>query len=109
MQMARNSGMTLGEQIKANSAIAGLPLIMLTSTNQRDEIQRALKIGFAAYLVKPVKPSRLLDTIMTILRTQPKEEETEVRSQELQLKITKTTATFRFSTSRLLARRLPSN
>ncbi|MEH2196124.1 MAG: response regulator [Nostoc sp.] len=74
MQMPEIDGMTLGEQIKANSAIASLPLIMLTSTNQRDEIQRALKIGFAAYLVKPVKPSRLLDTIMTILGAQIQEE-----------------------------------
>jgi hypothetical protein len=70
MQMPETDGMTLGEQIKANSAIAQLPLIMLTSTNQRDEVQRALKIGFAAYLVKPVKPSRLLDTVMTILGAQ---------------------------------------
>ncbi|MEH2031570.1 MAG: GAF domain-containing protein [Nostoc sp.] len=70
MQMPEIDGMTLGEQIKGNSAIAGLPLIMLTSTNQRDEIQRSLKIGFAAYLVKPVKPSRLLDTIMSILGRQ---------------------------------------
>ncbi|RCJ19955.1 ATPase [Nostoc sp. ATCC 43529] len=70
MQMPEIDGMTLGEQIKANSAIAHLPLIMLTSTNQRDEIQRALKIGFAAYLVKPVKPSRLFDAIVTILETE---------------------------------------
>ena len=92
MQMPEIDGMTLGEQIKANSAIASLPLIMLTSTNQRDEIQRTLKIGFAAYLVKPVKPSRLLDTIMTILGTQIKEEtevkiqNSEFKSQELKLK-----------------------
>ncbi|MCW5315712.1 response regulator [Nostoc sp. KVJ3] len=85
MQMPEIDGMTLGEQIKANSAIASLPLIMLTSTNQRDEIQRTLKIGFAAYLVKPVKPSRLLDTIMTILGTQIKEE-TEVKIQNLEFK-----------------------
>ncbi|MFN6539516.1 MAG: response regulator [Nostoc sp. EkiNYC01] len=70
MQMPEMDGMTLGEEIKKNSAIAQLPLIMLTSTNQRDEIQRALKIGFAAYLVKPVKPSRLLDAIVAILETQ---------------------------------------
>ncbi|MEA5623398.1 response regulator [Nostoc sp. UHCC 0251] len=86
MQMPETDGMTLGEQIKANSAIAGLPLIMLTSTNQRDEIQRALKIGFAAYLIKPVKPSRLLDTIMTILGTQMEQEEPEFKSQELKVK-----------------------
>ncbi|MHC5818511.1 MAG: response regulator [Nostoc sp.] len=79
MQMPEIDGMTLGEQIKTNSAIAGLPLIILTSTNQRDEIERALKIGFAAYLVKPVKPSRLLDTIMTVLGMQPETEESGVR------------------------------
>ena len=81
MQMPEIDGITLGEQIKANSAIAGLPLIMLTSTNQRNEIQRALKIGFAGYLVKPVKPSRLLDTIMTILGRHLEQEGSEFSSQ----------------------------
>jgi PAS domain S-box-containing protein len=74
MQISQTNGMAIAEQIKANSAIAEIPLIMLTSTNQRDEVQQALKIGFAAYLVKPIKPSRLLDTIMTILETQPESE-----------------------------------
>ena len=61
-------GMTLGEKIKA-SATAELPLILLTYTNQRHEVQRALSIGFAANLVKPVKPSRFLDTLMNIFAT----------------------------------------
>jgi PAS domain S-box-containing protein len=74
LQVPQTSGMTLEEQIKANSAIAEIPLIMLTSINQRAQVQRALKIGFAAYLVKPLKPSRLLDTIMTILKPQPEAE-----------------------------------
>jgi PAS domain S-box-containing protein len=68
MQMPEIDGITLGKQIKANSALADLSLIMLTSTNRRDEVQQALKIGFAAYLVKPVKPSRLLDTMMNVLQ-----------------------------------------
>ncbi|MEA5620100.1 response regulator [Cronbergia sp. UHCC 0137] len=72
MQMPDIDGLTLGVQIKANSAIAHVPLIMLTSTNQRDEVQKALDIGFTSYLVKPVKPSRLLDTIMNILQHQTK-------------------------------------
>ncbi|QMS91428.1 response regulator [Nostoc edaphicum CCNP1411] len=71
MQIPQTNGMTIGEQIQANSAIAEIPLIMLASTNQREEVQQALKIGFAAYLVKPIKPSRLLNTIITILETQP--------------------------------------
>ncbi len=70
MQIPQTNGMAIGEQIQANSAIAKIPLIMLASTNQRDEMQQALKMGFAAYLVKPIKPSRLFDTIKTILETQ---------------------------------------
>ncbi|KOP26740.1 ATPase [Hapalosiphon sp. MRB220] len=87
MQMPQIDGMQLGEQIKANSAIAETPLIMITSTNQRDEVHRALKIGFAAYLVKPVKPSRLLDTMMTVLgtRSELEQQEMTVRSQELEM------------------------
>jgi hypothetical protein len=71
MQMPEVDGITLGKQIKTNSIWATLPLIMLTSNNQRGEVQRALNVGFAAYLIKPVKPSRLLDTIMTLLGTEP--------------------------------------
>ena len=67
MQMLMTDGITLGEQIKANAALAGVLLIMLTSTNHRDEVQRAFSVGFDAYLVKPVKPSRFLHTLMTIL------------------------------------------
>ncbi|MDF5721251.1 MAG: response regulator [Rhizonema sp. PD37] len=75
MQMPEIDGITLGGQIKANPTIAKIPLIMLTSTNQRNEVEQALKIGFAAYLVKPVKQSRLLDTMINILETQLQLEE----------------------------------
>lgn len=75
MQIPKTNGMTIGQQIKANSAIAEIPLIMLTSSNQRDEVQQALKIGIAAYLVKPIKASRLLNTLITILETQPESEQ----------------------------------
>jgi PAS domain S-box-containing protein len=106
MQMPEIDGMTLGEQIKNNLAIAELPLIMLTSTNQRDEIQRALKIGFAAYLVKPVRASRFLDTIMTILETKLKPEE---RPRDLGLETseeTPNTTTFNFPSSQGSTERL---
>ncbi|MEA5552653.1 response regulator [Anabaena cylindrica UHCC 0172] len=78
MQMPQMDGLTLGVRIKANSAIANIPLIMLTSTNQRNEVQEALNIGFASYLVKPVKASRLLDTIMNILGSQVNLDQQEV-------------------------------
>ncbi|AFZ03011.1 GAF domain-containing protein [Calothrix sp. PCC 6303] len=67
MQMPEIDGITLGAKIKADSAISEIPLVMLTSTNGRDEVKQALEIGFYSYLVKPVKHSRLLDNIMNIL------------------------------------------
>ena len=72
MQMPEIDGLTLAIQIRKNPAIANVPLIMLTSTNQRDEVKKALDIGFITYLVKPVKPTRLLDTIMNIVGSQSK-------------------------------------
>ncbi|MFN6564622.1 MAG: GAF domain-containing protein [Nostoc sp. ChiSLP01] len=75
MQMPETDGIKLGEHIKANSTIADIPLIIVISTNQRNQVQQALKIGFVGYLVKPVKASRLFDMIMNILQTQEKLEQ----------------------------------
>ncbi|MDB9522840.1 response regulator [Dolichospermum circinale CS-1225] len=72
MQMPVIDGLTLGSQIKANAAISNIPLVLLTSSNQKDESKKAINIGFISYLVKPIKPSRLLDTIMDILGSQAK-------------------------------------
>lgn len=72
MQMPVIDGLTLGSQIKANSVISNIPLVLLTSSNHKDESKQAINIGFINYLVKPIKPSRLLDTIMDILGNQPK-------------------------------------
>lgn len=67
MQMPEIDGITLGQKIKADPVLSQITLIMLTSTGGRGESHRAIDIGFSAYLIKPVKPSRLLDTIMTTL------------------------------------------
>ncbi|MBE9207786.1 response regulator [Nostoc sp. LEGE 06077] len=87
MQMSQTDGMALAETIKAQAAMTEIPLIMLTSTQQRDEIQRSLTMGFAAYLVKPVKPSRLLDTLTNILGFQsPPEQQHLPSNQGLEMK-----------------------
>jgi PAS domain S-box-containing protein len=67
MNMPEVDGLTLGRQIKQDPQLAPVPLIMLTSSHLREEAKQALEIGFAAHLVKPVKASRLLDTIMNAL------------------------------------------
>ncbi len=57
------SGETLGRAIKENPSLQKTLLIMLTSIGQRGDGKRMVEAGFKAYLVKPVSPSQLLDTI----------------------------------------------
>jgi two-component system, sensor histidine kinase and response regulator len=72
MQMPEMDGLTLARAIKANPAIASTQLIMLTSLGYLPEESRWREAGIAAYLVKPVKESRLYDALVTVLRGSPK-------------------------------------
>ncbi|HEY5078894.1 MAG TPA: response regulator, partial [Opitutaceae bacterium] len=67
MQMPEMDGMTLARAIKADPAIADTRLIILTSMgymHSQDEMKAA---GVDAYLVKPVKQSRLFDCLVNVL------------------------------------------
>jgi PAS domain S-box-containing protein len=67
MQMPEMDGMTLARAIKAEPAISPTRLIILTSMgfmHTRDELKAA---GVDAYLVKPVKQSRLFDCLVDVL------------------------------------------
>jgi signal transduction histidine kinase/CheY-like chemotaxis protein len=67
MQMPDVDGEMLGQAIKADPHLSHTKLIMMTSLHQRDSASRVLNLGFSAFLVKPVKQSRLLDCIMDTL------------------------------------------
>jgi len=67
MQMPEMDGMTLAREIKADPAIRSTRLIILTSMgymHTQDELRAA---GVDAYLVKPVKQSRLFDCLISVL------------------------------------------
>jgi CheY-like chemotaxis protein len=66
MQMPEMDGEMLAQQIKANPSLLEIRLIMMTSLNQR-KTQRSLGLGFSAYLVKPIKQSRLFDCLMEVM------------------------------------------
>jgi two-component system sensor histidine kinase/response regulator len=79
MQMPEMDGMELASRIKVEPAIAPTRLILLTSTGLRGEAEQARRVGFAAYLTKPVRQSKLYDAIATVLDALPVEEEAERR------------------------------
>jgi CheY-like chemotaxis protein len=68
MQMPEMDGITLARTIKSTPAIAATQLIMLTSLGYLPEERRWREAGIAAYLIKPVKETRLFDTLVSVLR-----------------------------------------
>ncbi|MGZ8921013.1 MAG: PAS domain-containing protein, partial [Limisphaerales bacterium] len=68
MQMPEMDGLSLARSIKANPKIASTQLVMLTSLGYLPEERHWHEAGIAAYLIKPVKESRLFDTLVSVLR-----------------------------------------
>jgi signal transduction histidine kinase/DNA-binding response OmpR family regulator len=57
---------SLGRTIKADPALREIVLVMLTSVGRRGDARRLGEAGFAAYLLKPVRPSLLMDALATV-------------------------------------------
>lgn len=56
-------GENLAHRIKAEPALASLPLVLLTSAGERGDATRVRQAGFAAYLTKPVHGGILRRTL----------------------------------------------
>jgi two-component system, sensor histidine kinase and response regulator len=65
-QMPDVDGVTLARRIKKDQQLQRTPVVMLTSAGRAEDATRCRQIGVAAYLVKPVKHSDLLDALVTI-------------------------------------------
>ncbi len=66
MQMPGMDGLELARTIKADPALAALPLVMLTSITQRGHEELVQRAGIAAYLTKPVRQSHLFDCLILV-------------------------------------------
>ena len=67
LAMPGMNGLALAEEIRADEALSGLNLVLLTAFDQPGQAYRAQMAGFSAYLTKPVRHSLLLSTIDRIL------------------------------------------
>jgi PAS domain S-box-containing protein len=66
-QMPGMDGLELARHIKADPALAGVKLIMLTSLGVRGQREQARAAGIDGYLVKPVRQSQLYDCLATVI------------------------------------------
>ncbi|GEM_PF-2280831 len=65
--MPEMDGETLGKRIKSIPSLEGTLLIMMTSAVKRGDAKHFEKLGFSAFLMKPVKRSHLYDCLVTVL------------------------------------------
>ncbi len=66
MQMPEMDGETLGRAIKQDPALREAVLVMMTSMGKRGDAARFQKIGFDAYLLKPLKQAHVHDCIAAV-------------------------------------------
>jgi CheY-like chemotaxis protein len=69
--MPEMDGFALANKIKQNPNLSSSSLVMLTSASTRGDAERCRELGISAYLMKPVKQSYLLDTIMLAIGPAP--------------------------------------
>ena len=66
-QMPDVDGFAVAEFAKRDPELAGAEILMLTSGGRRGDAARCRQLGIAAYLMKPVKQSELLEAILMAL------------------------------------------
>lgn len=70
MMMPEMDGAQLAAEIKQDTSISDVRMILLTSGGMRGDAVRMKKIGFDGYFNKPIKRSDLYNAIMTVLSNQ---------------------------------------
>jgi PAS domain S-box-containing protein len=66
-QMPDLNGFAVAEHLKQDPEWGGATVMLLTSSRQRGDAARCRELGIAAYLVKPIKPSELLEAVLLAL------------------------------------------
>lgn len=66
LKLPRKSGLEVLEVAKTISVVRRIPIVVLTSSNQSADINRAYELGTNSYLVKPVSTDALVDLLKTI-------------------------------------------
>jgi PAS domain S-box-containing protein len=72
--MPHMDGFAVAGQIQQIPELTATKILMLTSAGEPDDFKQLRELGIEAYLIKPVKQSELLDSILTIMGSGAPEE-----------------------------------
>ena len=70
IDMPEMDGYTMLGKIKENIALKDIPVIFLTSNNEKDYVLKANKYGIGGYVVKPINKEILMSKIEALLSGQ---------------------------------------
>jgi CheY-like chemotaxis protein len=73
-RMPEMDGFALVTRIQQDASLAGSTILMLTSDDRPGDAARCRELNIAAYLVKPIRQSQLLDAIVTALASSATQE-----------------------------------
>jgi two-component system chemotaxis response regulator CheY len=71
INMPNMNGLEMVEKIKGKPENKSLPILMLTTEGQMSLIKRAKQAGAVGWIVKPFKPTQLVETVSHLTRESP--------------------------------------
>jgi CheY-like chemotaxis protein len=66
IRLPRRSGLEVLSWIKQQSGLRRLPVVILTTSRENSDINRAYDLGANSYLLKPVEPDDLREMVKTL-------------------------------------------
>lgn len=67
INMPRVDGFQFLETVRKNPAYENIPIVMLTTEGQDEDRQKAMGLGASDYMVKPFKPTELIEKVNHML------------------------------------------
>jgi DNA-binding response OmpR family regulator len=67
LMMPDMSGLEVCQELKKDARLSKIPIVLLSSSDDSDEIETCLQLGAQDYLLKPFRPAMLLDIVRKIV------------------------------------------
>ncbi|MES9925187.1 MAG: response regulator [Candidatus Thiodiazotropha endolucinida] len=69
VMMPRKNGFEVCREIRADPALSGLPILMLSAKGREAEIKKGISLGADAYITKPFSTHDLVDKVNQLLQS----------------------------------------
>jgi CheY-like chemotaxis protein len=66
LKMPKVDGIDVLKQIKSDGKLKGIPVVVLTSSREEQDLVRTYDLGVNAYVVKPVEFDQFVDAVKTL-------------------------------------------